>query len=557
MEMAHLKTDVLVVGAGIAGWFAADKAIQQGANVVLVDKGYIGKAGQSVIAGHFSMITPDSGESADEWVATLAKAGEYLVNQDWLRLVLRDGYDRFCDLQSWGIQFETNEDGTVKMEGRGFKAANFLGTGRSPIPFRNTFGFQARKHLSEIGVTLVDRVMIVEPLRQDGRVAGAVGISADTGEEYIIEAKSTVFCTGGCGLKPAGYPCLVSSTGDGEGMAFRMGASLVGKEFVQPMHSSVEMPGILGSRGVPADRAIAPQNLRGAVMPREWKLHNGESFPLYGEKTSPYPFAYLDAAFEAHAGHAPLHSTIGGQPVEIFSGSALGMSVRKADGIWPADLSCRTEIPGLYAAGDALGTMQNGALYAHSGGSLAGCAVTGAIAGETAAAEALSMDGFHVDESEIARAREVTFAPMNRPGGYSPRWVTRLLKDIVTPYYVYLIKKADRLQAALTMVEYIQTHLIPRLIARDSHELRLAHETKNMALSVEVRLRSALYRTESRGMHYREDFPRRDDKQWLAWTRVQPSKDGMTLKKVPVPENWRPDPSLTYEERYPYRFPGE
>lgn len=555
--MAHLKTDVLVVGAGIAGWFAADKARKQGASVVLVDKGYIGKAGQSVIASHFSAIPPDSGESAEEWLDFISRSGEYLVNREWAGIVLRNSYDRLCDLVDWGVRFATEEDGSIKFTGGILKAADFIGSGRSPVPFRDTVGCRARTHLKDIGVTLLDRVMIVEPMRQNGRVVGAVGLGADSGEEYVIEAKATVFCTGGCGLKPAGYPCLVSSTGDGEGMAYRMGASLVGKEFVQPMHTSIEMPGILGSRGVPADRAVSPKNLRGAIFPRDWTLHSGESFPKYGEKVSPYPFAYLDPSFEAHAGHAPLHSEISGIPVEISSGAALGMSVRKADGIWPADTSCRTEVPGLYAAGDTLGTMQNGALYTHSGGSLTGCAVTGAIAGESAAAEALALEGFYVDDGEISRAREVVFAPLSCPGGYSPRWVTRLLKDLVTPYYVSLIKKADRLQAALTMVEFIQEHMIPRLIARDAHELRLAHETKNMALSIEVRLRCALYRTESRGMHYREDFPKRDDKQWLAWTKVQNSKGGMALKKVPVPEAWRPDPALTYEERYPYRFPGE
>jgi succinate dehydrogenase/fumarate reductase flavoprotein subunit len=135
--------------------------------------------------------------------------------------------------------------------------------------------------------------------------------------------------------------------------------------------------------------------------------------------------------------------------------------------------------------------------------------------------------------------------------------VTQLLQNTMMPYFISYIKKADRLQAALTIVEFIQEHLVPKLFAGDPHELRLAHETKNMVLSAEMRLRSALFRTESRGNHYREDYPRRDDPIWLAWTKIKEEQGKMTLIKVPVPKEWWPDLSTPYQQRYPFRFPGE
>ncbi len=233
------------------------------------------------------------------------------------------------------------------------------------------------------------------------------------------------------------------------------------------------------------------------------------------------------------------------------------MSLRKADGIWPADNNCGSSLPGLYAAGDALGNMQNGAVYALPGSAIAGGAVTGTIAGEAAAKEALQIGPLAVDEAEISRAKQVVHAPRERQGGFSPRWVTQLLQNTMMPYFVSYIKQADRLQATLTIIEFIQEHLVPRLYARDPHELRLAHETKNMVLSAEMRLRSALFRTESRGNHYREDTPRRDDPAWLAWTKIREEQGKMVLIKVPVPEAWWPDLSAPYQERYPYRFPGE
>jgi succinate dehydrogenase/fumarate reductase flavoprotein subunit len=79
-----------------------------------------------------------------------------------------------------------------------------------------------------------------------------------------------------------------------------------------------------------------------------------------------------------------------------------------------------------------------------------------------------------------------------------------------------------------------------------------------MVLNAEMRLRSSLFRTESRGTHYREEYPRRDDPTWLAWVKLKADEQGkMTLVKVPIPKEWWPDLSKPYEERYPFRFPGE
>jgi succinate dehydrogenase/fumarate reductase flavoprotein subunit len=125
------------------------------------------------------------------------------------------------------------------------------------------------------------------------------------------------------------------------------------------------------------------------------------------------------------------------------------------------------------------------------------------------------------------------------------------------PYFILFIKHEKRLQAALTIVEFLRDHLVPKLIAKDSHELRLAHETKNMVLNAEMILRTSLFRTESRGQHYREDYPRRDDPAWLVWVKLQEEQGWMKLSKEPIPKQWWPDLSKPYEERYPKRFPGE
>jgi succinate dehydrogenase/fumarate reductase flavoprotein subunit len=148
-------------------------------------------------------------------------------------------------------------------------------------------------------------------------------------------------------------------------------------------------------------------------------------------------------------------------------------------------------------------------------------------------------------------------APVERKGGFDPRWVTQLLINTMVPYYVLIIKHGDRLQAALTMVEFFKDHYVPKLLANDSHELRLAHEVKNMVLGSEIALKACLLRTESRGFHYREDYPQRDDPNWLAWVKIREKNGELKLWKEPIPKKWWPDLSKPYKERYPRRFPGE
>jgi succinate dehydrogenase/fumarate reductase flavoprotein subunit len=107
------------------------------------------------------------------------------------------------------------------------------------------------------------------------------------------------------------------------------------------------------------------------------------------------------------------------------------------------------------------------------------------------------------------------------------------------------------------MVEFLKNHISPKLAAKNVHELRLAHESKNRILSVEMMLRSSLLRTESRALHYREDYPRRDDPGWLALVKVRKKENAMELVKEPLPEKWWPDLAKPYRSRYPMRFAGE
>ena len=226
-------------------------------------------------------------------------------------------------------------------------------------------------------------------------------------------------------------------------------------------------------------------------------------------------------------------------------------------GIWPINTNCAAGIPGLYAAGNTCATRGSGATYAGMGFSLNHAMVTGNRAGLAAAEYAWKTKNIIVDEAEFKRVKGIIYAPLGRKGVFGPAWVTQVIQSITVPYFYLQVKNGERLQAALTIAEFINHHLIPMLMAKDPHEWRLAQETRNMALNTEMKLRASLFRTESRGDHFREDYPRRDDPTWLVWVKIKDEQGQMKLYKEPVPQEWWPDLTKPYEERYPMALPME
>lgn len=554
-EQRQIRCDVLVVGGGIAGCFAAIKAREKGASVLLIDKGYVGKSGQSPYAGSFMVYNPAWGHDLQAWMDLVNRTSEYVNNRAWTELTITGSYERYLDLLQWGVRFAGNsKDEPTRFPGPSGVTEQL----RFEEDKHGDYVQVLRRQVRKSGAQILDRIMLTELLRANNCVVGGIGLSVDDPVLYVFAASATVLCVGACGYKPVAYPPIVQLTGDGEAMAYRAGAEVLGKEFVDTHISRRDIP--VGIPNMLGRKHPVPAALVGLDGPKRGrKLNNaeGNSLSPRPDGSSKYSFTYLETEFEVHAGRAPIYTDAPDGEREMVGGACLGMSLRKADGLWPADLHGRSTLSGLFAAGDALGTMQNGSAYALTGSAIANGAVTGALAGAAAAEEALSIGQVHIPEEEISRATHYVRGPIERRGGFSPQWVTQLLQNTLMPYFISYIKRADRLELALSMVLYYQEQLAPKILARDLHQLRLAHETRNMLLSAEMRLRSGLFRTESRGNHFREDFPSRHDPEWLAWTKIGQKDGKMELSRIRIPGAWHPDLSIPYFERYPYRFPGE
>ena len=100
------------------------------------------------------------------------------------------------------------------------------------------------------------------------------------------------------------------------------------------------------------------------------------------------------------------------------------------------------------------------------------------------------------------------------------------------PNFVLYIKKQRMMQGALAYIEELREHHVPMLLAKDLHSLRLAHETENMIITAEMKLKASMMRKESRCSHYRLDYPEIDDKNWQAWINIDQDENGeMRLEK--------------------------
>ena len=162
----------------------------------------------------------------------------------------------------------------------------------------------------------------------------------------------------------------------------------------------------------------------------------------------------------------------------------------------------------------------------------------GAIAGEAAAKASQGFDAIEIPAAKLTHSKAEILAPLKRERGYSPAWVTQVLQSVMIPNFVLYIKKERMMKAALAYVEELRDHHGPMLMASDRHHLRLAHETMNMLITAEMKLKASMMRTESRCSHYRLDYPVADEKNWRAWINISRGEDGsMQLEKQPF-DTW-------------------
>lgn len=568
-----LEADVLVIGAGLAGCRAAIRAREIVPNVVLVDKATPGRTGASLYA-HSQMAPWELSEAEiTEWLQEFVDNTSFLADQEWTELFLREAPQRVRELSDWGVRYERNADGTFKyVIVRGNRVCKSL----------NADGLQMmellRDRINAVGVRTIPRVAVTNLLSSDGchptsgRVVGAVGFHTQTGHPVIIKAKAVVVATGPVNSKNHHGNCD-QLTGDGHMMCFRVGARLTGLEFCQRAYfcyweRKFQAPGQaklqgLGARLINAHgervlerydpewmemtslsnivRAIICENAEGRGPCYFDMRHFSDDDIAMLRRVVPFLTKALEE-FGIDLRKRPIQAD-----VFVSLGSTHGLGILM-------DLDARTNIPGLFVAGYA------GCLMGNVSGSFASfpstfANVSGYRAGDSAAREAAETHRPEIDKSQLQALLREQYSFIHRNTNVRPYDIYRQIWSLTVPAGFSFFKTEQRIKEVSEALRNVREHLLPKLSAPDVHELLKANEAINYLGISELACIAALERRESRGSHYRHDYPFRDDENWLKWIVLEPAQDGIGIqisyRELPF-DRYRIKPAK--REKIPIRF---
>ena len=429
--------------------------------------------------------------------------GGYLADRNWMRRVLDQTYENVNRLAEWGYPFPTDETGMSRRNS--LQGPDYMKL--------------MRRRVQKAGVRILDHSPALELLADEYGVAGAAGIRTQTGESWRVDAAAVVIATGGCAFlsKALGTNVL---TGDGYLMAAEAGAELSGMEFstayaIAPAFSSVtksafyrwatfyyEDGRVMEGAGSQRGRSVIARTL--LTQPVYARLDQADDTVKQAmRKAQPNFFLSFD-----RAGIDPFTQKF---PVTLrFEGT-----VRGTGGIHIVDESCATRVPGLYAAGDAATRELICGGFTGGGSHNAAWAMSsGTWAGEAAAryARKLGARAAGRQAKGLSEKTGIPVRPATSPAASDTSDIVKAVQDEVFPYDKNWFRSGDRLKRSLERLETAWQEVREGLRANDGNLVRI-RETAAMTATARWMLTSALVRTETRGMHRREDFPDQDPHQ--------------------------------------------
>ncbi len=548
----HIETDVLVIGAGGAGMYAALEAARTGAAVVLADRSLIGRGGATVMA-QMTVAAALGEQTPDHWghhLSDTLAAGRGLCDERLAALLCEDGPRRLREMDGWKVGW-AREDGHIKQaQAPGHDRprcayVDFLATG--PAVSRTL-----RSQLNAAnGVRRIGELVIVDIAVRDGEACGATALHLPTGHAVTLAAKAVVIATGGLTGLYRRNSASSNMGGDGYALALRAGAELIDMEFVQffPIgHLAPRLVGMdpimwdpfrykLGGRLLNAEmrefeqdyatrdnrsdgRYVLTRDLATYAITREVEAGRG----------SPAGGAYL--SFQ-HVHEAEIRSAFG-PVVDRLAANGIDLSKRPVEvapiahyhmGGVRVDETLQACVPGLYACGEAVGGA-NGANRL-SGNAITEAFVFGARAGRNAARRALSRWSPEAagPAHDLLRSAQRRDAP--NPAAVVAELKT-LMADTVGPF-----RTEAKLRSAVRAIERLKTEIgeTPFASAAAFDPVLVDWlDLRNMLLVAQSVTLPALARTESRGAHQREDHPCLDDN-WRVNQRIALSRGKILLSR--------------------------
>ena len=547
MEVPHdvYTTDVLVIGGGLAGCWAAIAATRQGSRALVVDKGFVGGSGCSVFAGGVVLhLTPD--DDPADFVREHCRESELLLDPAWVEWLVQANYERIAELDSWDAPFDRHDDAASGEVGSLHRRLIYVGSRetvwRLGLDSVELMKLMRKRVLRTKRAKILDHAAIVKLLVREGRVIGAVGIRRQDDRLCLIHAKAVVLAAGGCAWKGThfGHDMLC---GEAYKLAWDAGAALMNLEYA---NGYIATNTRFDSHGQCILAAIGGTYLNGAGEPFLGK---------YSDKVPPAIHVIARGmASEIQAGRGPIQLDLTAVPetdrtmwlhafkhiAELARRSGQDLftqrtqwhpgfngSVSGSAGVYIEDTTMASSVPGLYAAGDAA---TRGYVVGASSGitflNLAWANGSGYAAGVSAGSFAQDAGWVESGAAEREDAFAEALRPLERADGLPPDAVYGELQSQAMPPQLNIFRHGARMEHALAHVRALRQDAVPRLFAPDFHELVKCYEVEATALTTALMYEAALLRTESRGWHYREDYPQRDDENWLRWIIAAPDAEG-------------------------------
>jgi succinate dehydrogenase / fumarate reductase flavoprotein subunit len=560
--METIEHDVLVIGAGGAGLRAAVEAAAADVKVGLICKSLLGKA-HTVMAEGGMAAAMGNVDDRDNWrvhFADTMRGGQYLNNWRMAELHAKEAPARVNEMEAWGAVFDRTPDGRILQR-------NFGGH-RYPrlAHVGDRTGLEMIRTLQDHGVHRgidVHMECTVQALVKDGdRVSGALVYDRERGRFKAFKAKAIVLATGGVGRAFKITSNSWEYTGDGQSLAYHAGAALMDMEFVQFHPTGMIWPpsvrGILVTEGVRGEGGILknrdgkrfmfdsiPENYKSSTadnLEEGWRYVTGDKSArrppelltrdhvarmivreVKEGRGSPHGGVFLDIAWiKEHIPNAPAHIKkklpsmyhqfmqlagidITTTPMEIGPTTHYIMGGVQVDGD-----SQMSTVPGLFACGEVAAGLHGANRL--GGNSLSDLLVFGKRAGEYAAKFARSNGAVNVSQAAIDQAEKEALEPFNRTSGEGPYQVQESLQETMQDL-VGIVRTQGEMERALTVVGALKQRAA-RVSVSGNREYNpgwhTALDLKNLLTVSEAIAKCALERRESRGGHFRDDYPDKD-----------------------------------------------
>ncbi len=528
----RVKTDVFIVGAGGAGMYAAVSAARAGADVILADKSLISRGGSTIMA-QMTTAAAVGHEEPDHWTHHLAdtiEAGRGLCNEELSAILCEEAVDRILEMDEWKVGWARKDGRMTQVMAPGHQVkrccyVDFLNTG--PAVARALRGEVAQRD----GIRRASGLCVVDVVVKDGAVAGAVAFDVESGETVIVDSPTVILAAGGLTRLYQRNSASLNMGGDAYALALRAGAALIDMEFVQFFPIGHLAPRLVGMDPIMWDpfRYKLGGKLLNGNMEEFIESYGEQDGGVYTVKRDIASYAIIK---EVEAGRGSPHGGawlsfehIPEDELKAAFGPVIGKLAKNSIDLTRqrievspiahyhmggirVDAQMRTDVPGLFAAGEAVGGA-NGANRL-SGNAIPEAFVFGERAGKFAASHQGSRAGVtDAEAAAIMSQAKPAMAAKKKPDGGA----MALMKDLQKVMWeeVGLIRTTDTIDSALGKVRAMRSDALPAITVEADTPFNQALQdwcdVRNGLLCAESVVLSASNRRESRGAHQMEDIP--------------------------------------------------